>query len=101
MGPDEEAFTAMQRGGQVRDHLGTHDVTEWAQELIDLRPVPVEVAPLLVAEPIRRRTPAASLTYLADRLAESGADNSTTKAGELVRAVEIALRTLALEANDG
>lgn len=99
MGFHEDSLVAFLRHGEIRQHIESHDVLEWVQGLIDMRPVPIEVAPLQLAEPIiRRRSQAASLTYLADKLAEANSAQGGAKAWETVGAVEIALRALAMEA---
>jgi hypothetical protein len=101
MCPEDESLAATRTGGQIRDHIESHDPLEWVQELIDLRPVPVEVQPLVVGGLIRRRPASESLTYLADKLCEADELGSAPRAAELVHAVEISLRVLAMEADGG
>lgn len=101
MGPDEESRAAFLRGGQIRLHLESHDVAEWAQEVIDLRPVPIEVAPLQVGPLIRRRPTSGSLEYIAGRLeaaVETGAEETLRT---VARQVVVSLRVLAMEADGG
>lgn len=103
MGPEDESFAAMQRGGHIRDHIDAHDPLEWVQELIDLRPVPIEVAPLQVGEPTRRRTHSGTLNYLAAqlRIAVDKQPDDQAACWQMVMQVEFALSTLAMEADSG
>jgi hypothetical protein len=86
---------ALLDGGAIRIHIDDHDILEYVQALLD-----AGRAPTVAASVVRRRTHGGTLTYLADKLAEADADRSTTKGAETVRAVELALRVLAMEAAD-